>query len=149
MPDSAHAPIDFAALARRAGQLGSEARAVQEELRDAQATGYGGGGLVTATVSGSGRLVALDIDPSVIDPDDPETLSRLIIAAVDSAALSMAEQRAAHVTAVTDSLGGMIESLRQQSSAIPERPRVIPQFPSLRDGSPRLPFPPQGPPASR
>lgn len=147
MTDSERAPIDFAALARRVGEMGSEVEESQAELKDAQATGYGGGGLVTATVAGDGRLIGLDIDPSVIDPDDPETLARLVIAAVDSANLAMAEQRAAHVNAVADGIGGLIESLRQQTVRFSERPRVIPQFPSLRGAPQGSPHPPQPPPA--
>ncbi|MFE4800205.1 YbaB/EbfC family nucleoid-associated protein [Streptomyces sp. NPDC056708] len=77
---------------------------VQEDLTGVQATGYGADGLVAATVSGDGRIVALRIDPSVIDPDDPETLADLIIVAVDSANQAVQEQRAASLAVVTDSL---------------------------------------------
>src|SRR5690625_3626348 len=41
--------------------------------------------LVRATVTGAGELVSLDIDPSVVDPDDTETLADLVVAAVRDA----------------------------------------------------------------
>ena len=44
-----------------------------------------GGGVVKATVTGSGELVAISIDPGVVDPDDVETLEDLVLAAVTEA----------------------------------------------------------------
>lgn len=44
-----------------------------------------GGGMVTARVSGKGDLKSLEIDPTVIDPSDPEMLEDLIVAAVAAA----------------------------------------------------------------
>src|SRR5882724_12410801 len=68
----------------------------QEELEDTEVSGSAGGGLVTATVSGAGELTALKIDPKAVDPDDVETLSDLIIAAVRDAnhnAQKLAEEK--------------------------------------------------------
>ena len=49
----------------------------QEELARAQVTGTAGGGLVNATVTGGGEVVALEIDPTAIDPADAEGLADL------------------------------------------------------------------------
>src|SRR5690606_41092899 len=54
----------------------------QQNLSDLEVTGTAGGGLVSATVDGTGELVSLDIDPAVVDPEDVETLADLIVAAV-------------------------------------------------------------------
>jgi hypothetical protein len=73
----------------------------QQELEDVQVTGTAGGGLVTATVSGSGELTALEIDPEVVDPDDVETLSDLVIAAIRDAnhnAQTLAEEKMGGLT---------------------------------------------------
>jgi DNA-binding YbaB/EbfC family protein len=73
-------------------QLLKQAQKMQEQLADAQAaleqaevTGSAGGGLVTATVSGTRDLKALTIATEVVDPDDIETLQDLIVAAVHDA----------------------------------------------------------------
>jgi DNA-binding YbaB/EbfC family protein len=124
---------DFGALAQRARQLQDEMSNIQSDLVDLRATGFGRGGMVTATVSGEGRLVALQIDPSVIDPDDPETLAELVIAAVDSANDAMAERRNERVTEVTDGLQSMLAGLRSRPVA---GGRVVPRFPSRRPGIP-------------
>ena len=50
-----------------------------------QIEGSAGGDLVTATVTGSGELVGLVINPEAVDPSDTETLADLIVAAVRDA----------------------------------------------------------------
>jgi nucleoid-associated protein EbfC len=84
-------------------QLLAQAQAMQQQVMDAQArlaeaevTGTAGGGLVTATVSGTGELKALVIDPKAVDPDDTETLADLVVAAV-RAANEQAQELAADI----------------------------------------------------
>ncbi|WP_052397581.1 YbaB/EbfC family nucleoid-associated protein [Streptomyces sp. NRRL F-5123] len=131
----------FAALARTADRIRDGVTDAQSALGALEATGHGGGGLVRATVSGQGRLVALDIDPSVIDPQDPRTLSEMVMAAVDAANEAMAAQRAERLDALT---GGLADIVDQLHAAPAPRGRVEPMFPSRRPGSslPQLPFPP-------
>ena len=54
-------------------------------LAESEVTGSAGNGLVTVVVNGSGDLLRLRIDPSVVDPADIETLEDLIVAAVHDA----------------------------------------------------------------
>jgi DNA-binding protein YbaB len=49
------------------------------------------GGLVVATVSGSGEVTGLKIDPKLADPVDTETLADAVVAAI-RAANAAAEQ---------------------------------------------------------
>jgi DNA-binding YbaB/EbfC family protein len=121
---------DLGALAQRARQLQGQMSSIQSDLADLRASGYGGGGLVTATVSAEGRLVALQIDPSVIDPDDPETLAQLVIAAVDSANDAMAGLRNERMTQVTDGMQSILAGLGPVGGA-----RIVPRFPSRRPGT--------------
>ncbi|MGH3625692.1 MAG: YbaB/EbfC family nucleoid-associated protein [Sciscionella sp.] len=68
----------------------------QQELADTEVTGSAGSGMVTAVVSGSGELKSLTIDPTVVDPEDTETLADLVVAAVrdaNGAAGKLAEQK--------------------------------------------------------
>ena len=60
--------------------------AAQAELADTEVTGTAGGGLVTATVTGSGELTVAHHRPEAVDPDDVETLQDLVVAAVRDAA---------------------------------------------------------------
>ena len=72
-------------LLKQAQKMQQQMAAAQEQLAAQQVTGSAGGGLVTATVSGSGELLALAISPEAVDPDDTETLADLVVAAVRDA----------------------------------------------------------------
>jgi DNA-binding YbaB/EbfC family protein len=68
--------------------LMKQAQAMQEKLAEAQARiaeteahGSAGGGLVRVTLRGAGDLAAIEIDDSLIVPDDKEILADLIVAA--------------------------------------------------------------------
>jgi DNA-binding YbaB/EbfC family protein len=56
--------------------------AAQAELAESKVDATVGGGVVRATVSGDGELLAIKIDPSVVDPNDIETLEDLVVAGV-------------------------------------------------------------------
>ncbi|UQX01794.1 YbaB/EbfC family nucleoid-associated protein [Streptomyces sp. RerS4] len=72
-------------LLQQAQKMQQDLAAAQEELARTQVEGQAGGGLVKATVTGSGELLALAIDPKAVDPEDTETLADLIVAAVQAA----------------------------------------------------------------
>ena len=80
--------------------------AAQEELARAQVTGTAGGGLVTATVTGAGEVLALTIDPRACDPDDTESLADLVIAAIRDATTSAAQLQATAMGPLAEGLGG-------------------------------------------
>jgi len=81
--------------------------AAQEELAATEVTGSAGGGLVTATVSGSGELQSLTIDASVVDPDDVETLQDLVVAAVRDANRAASELAAEKMGPLAGGAGGL------------------------------------------
>jgi DNA-binding YbaB/EbfC family protein len=83
-------------LMKQAQKMQQRLEAAQAELADAEVTGSAGGGLVTATVTGSGELRSLTIAAEVVDPADIETLQDLVVAAVRDAsreAAALAEQK--------------------------------------------------------
>ena len=49
-----------------------EQERLMAELEEMHVEGSAGGGVVNATVTGSGDLVAIKIDPDAVDPDDVE-----------------------------------------------------------------------------
>ena len=65
-------------MMKQAQKMQQQIAAAQAELAEAELTGTAGGGLVTATVSGSGEIKAIKIDPKAVDPDDVETLEDLV-----------------------------------------------------------------------
>jgi nucleoid-associated protein EbfC len=84
-------------------------QAAQEALLDARVEATVGGGVVKATVTGNGDLVAISIDRSVVDPSDVETLEDLVVASVTEAnrqAREVAQKKLGSITAGFD-LGGL------------------------------------------
>ena len=76
---------DLNALMKQAQKLQGDMAKVQEELAAMTCDGAAGGGMVTVKATGGGEIVSIEIDPKAIDPDDPEMLSDLILAAVNEA----------------------------------------------------------------
>jgi len=101
-------PLHFVQLAERTRQMRDRLERARDELARAEAQGFGGDGLVQATVSGQNVLVALTIDSSIIDPGDPETLSELVREAVNDAMAKLIAQRGERVTSITDGFNSMI-----------------------------------------
>ena len=66
-------------LLQQAQKMQQDLANAQEELARTEVDGQAGGGLVKATVTGSGELRALQIDPKAVDPEDTETLADLIV----------------------------------------------------------------------
>lgn len=91
---------DMRQLMKQAQKMQEQLMAAQQELASKEFEGTAGGGVVRATVTGDHEVVAVTIDPSVIDPDDPEMLGDLVVAAVNAAMRQVAEEAG-------DSMGGM------------------------------------------
>ena len=94
-------------LMKQAQKMQQQMLEAQEELAHAQVEGSAGGGMVKATVTGAGDLVSLTIDPSVVDPEDVETLTDLVVAAVRDASRAAQDMAAEKMGPVTGGLGGM------------------------------------------
>ncbi|MHB0936501.1 MAG: YbaB/EbfC family nucleoid-associated protein [Armatimonadota bacterium] len=77
---------------------------IQAELGEERIEATSGGGMVTATASGLGELVDLQVKPEVVDPDDVEMLQDLILAAVNEALQRANRRREERMGEVT---GGM------------------------------------------
>jgi DNA-binding YbaB/EbfC family protein len=100
-------PPNMQQLMKQAQKMQEQLEAAQAELAAAEVTGTAGGGLVTATLTGSGELTSLTIDPKAVDPEDVETLQDLIVAAVRDAHRAVAELASEKMGPVTGGLGGL------------------------------------------
>lgn len=85
-------------------KMQQEMQAAQEALANATVEATAGGGVVKATVTGDGELRSVSIDPSVVDPDDVETLEDLVVAAVNEAVRQARELQAEKMGAATAGL---------------------------------------------
>ena len=83
-------------LMKQAQKMQQQMATAQAELAETELTGTAGGGLVTVTVTGTGEVTGIKIDPKAVDPDDVETLEDLVLAALHNAAeqaRSLTEQK--------------------------------------------------------
>lgn len=72
-------------LARQAQKMQAEMDVANQELEKKEYTATSGGGAVTATVTGKLEIQKLDIDKDVVNPEEIDMLSDLVIAAVNEA----------------------------------------------------------------
>ena len=88
--------MDMNKLMQQVGQMQQQMQQAQEELANETVEASAGGGMVTVTANGAGEVKQIKIDPKAIDPDDPEMLADMILAAVNEAlrsAQSLQEQK--------------------------------------------------------
>jgi DNA-binding YbaB/EbfC family protein len=72
-------------IARQAQKMQEAMEAATEELEAKEYSATSGGGAVKVTVTGKMEVKSIEIEPEVIDPEDAEMLSDLIIAATNEA----------------------------------------------------------------
>ena len=93
--------FDLNKLMQQAQQMQEQMAQAQEELKSETVEASAGGGMVTVKANGAGELIEIKIDPKAIDPEDPEMLADMVLAAVNEAL------RSAH-SLVESRLGGMM-----------------------------------------
>jgi DNA-binding YbaB/EbfC family protein len=87
-------------LMQQMTEMQAQMQQAQDELAKETVEASAGGGMVTVTANGAGEIQSIKIDPKAIDPDDPEMLEDMVLAAVNEAI------RSAHALAESK-LGGL------------------------------------------
>jgi len=77
--------FDMEKLLQQAAQMQEQVQRMQQEAARETAQSSVGGGLVKVTATGAGEVVAVEISREAIDPDDPQALADLVLAAVNEA----------------------------------------------------------------
>ena len=80
-------------LARQAQKLQDDMEAASKELETKEHEATAGGGAVKVTVTGKMELTKVEISPEVVDPDDLEMLSDLVMAAANEAIRAAAKEK--------------------------------------------------------
>ncbi|CAN5520598.1 YbaB/EbfC family nucleoid-associated protein [soil metagenome] len=81
-------------MLKQVQKMQADMAAAQEQLAKETVQASAGGGMVTVTVSGDLDVKDIRIDPEAIDPEDPDLLSDMVLAAVNEA-LRQAQELAA------------------------------------------------------
>ena len=101
--------MNQAAMMKQAQKMQQELLRMQEEQENKTYTAKAGGGMVSATVNGKHEVVALEINPEAVDPDDVEMLQDMVMAAVNEAMRNADAEAAQNMSRLTGglNLGGM------------------------------------------
>jgi DNA-binding YbaB/EbfC family protein len=99
-------PPNMQQLLKQAQKMQADMMAAQEQLKDETVEASAGGGMVSVVVSGDLAVRSIRIAPEAIDPDDPEMLGDLVLAAVNEGLRSAQEMAASKLGGITGGLGG-------------------------------------------
>ena len=94
-------------LLQQAQKMQQEMLAAQEALKDEVVEASAGGGMVTVRVSGDLVVKSITIVADAIDPEDPEMLQDMVLAAVNEALRSAQELASAKLGGIAGGLGGL------------------------------------------
>lgn len=78
-------PQNMQALMRQVQKAQEEVAQKQEELDAREYDISAGGGVVNVKINGKREILAIDLKHEIVDPDDIETLSDILVAAVNEA----------------------------------------------------------------
>jgi DNA-binding YbaB/EbfC family protein len=105
-------PPNMQNMMRQVQKMQQEMAAAQEQLKHEEVEASAGGGMVTVKVTGDLVVKAVTIDPSAIDPDDPELLQDMVLAATNEALRAAQELQ-------TSKLGGLAGGMDLGSLGLP------------------------------
>jgi hypothetical protein len=104
--------FDMNALMKQAQEMQAQMQQMQEEAAKETAEATAGGGMVTVVASAGGEVKELRIDPKAIDPDDPDMLADMIMAATNEALRAAhAKVEAKMKSVLPPDLGGLLPGL--------------------------------------
>ena len=78
-------PSNMQSMLKQAQKMQEDMAALQEELDAREYEVKAGGGVVAVKINGKKEVLSIDIQPEIVDPDDVETLSDILVAAVNEA----------------------------------------------------------------
>ena len=93
------------AMIRQAQKMQEDMAALQADLDGREYDISAGGGVVGVKINGKKEILSIDIKPEIVDPDDIETLSDILVAAVNEAIKRVEDTNTAEMEKITGSAG--------------------------------------------
>ena len=94
-------PQNMNSMIRQAQKMQEDMAALQEELEAREYDVSAGGGVVSVKINGKREILSINIEPEVVDPDDIETLSDILVAAVNEAIKKVDEVSESEMSKIT------------------------------------------------
>ena len=95
-------------MIKKAQEMQSQMEKAQAELNSIEIEGQAGGGMVTVTVNGHKELVALNIDPEILN-EDKEMIEDMILAAVNQGLQNAGKVAEEKMNSITGGMMGKIK----------------------------------------
>ena len=93
------------AMIRQAQKMQEDMEALQAELDGREYDISAGGGAVNVKINGKREIMSIDIKPEIVDPDDIEMLSDILVAAVNEAINRVDETNNSEMSKLTGNVG--------------------------------------------
>lgn len=97
-------PQSMQAFARQAQKMQEDMEAKQAELDAREYEIQAGGGVVTVKINGKKEILSIDMKPEIVDPDDIETLSDVLVAGINEAIKRVEDTNSAEMEKITGGL---------------------------------------------
>ncbi len=98
-------PQNMNAMIKQAQKMQEDMAALQEELDNREYDISAGGGVVGIKINGKKEVLSIDIKPEIVDPDDIETLSDILVAAVNEAIKRVEDTNNSEMAKITGNVG--------------------------------------------
>ena len=97
-------PQNMQGMLRQAQKMQEDMATLQDDLDNREYDVSAGGGGVRVKITGKLEIKSIDIEPEIVDPDDIETLSDILVAAVNEAIKKVNETNNEEMSKVTGAL---------------------------------------------
>ena len=97
-------PTNMQGMIKQAQKMQEDMAALQEDLDSREYEVKAGGGAVTVKITGKLEILAIEVSPEIVDPDDTETLNDILTAAINEAIKKVNETNSAEMGKITGSL---------------------------------------------
>ena len=98
-------PQNMNAMIKQAQKMQEDMENLQAELDEREYDISAGGGMVNLKINGKREIIAIDIKPEIVDPDDIETLSDILIAAINEGIKRVDDTNNTEMSKITGSMG--------------------------------------------
>ena len=92
-------------MLRQAQKMQQDMQVKQAELEEKEYEVSAGGGVVKVKINGKNEILGIDIAEEIVDPDDIETLSDILVAAVNEAIKKVKADSDAEMGKITGGMG--------------------------------------------
>ncbi len=94
-------PSNMQGMMRQVQKMQEDMAVLQEDLDNREYVINAGGGVVTVKINGKKEILSIDIKPEIVDPDDIETLSDVLVAAVNEAIKKVEDTNSTEMQKIT------------------------------------------------